>query len=128
MLRSQVLLNVRAAHVRHPISGTWGLIDDLDGLEHFATQTKSLGYEGMMAIHPAQVPIINQVFSPSAADIDRWRETIAAMEEARTRGIGAVRVRGRLVDEAHVKSAHVGLRYAEELGLADAARTSSEVQ
>lgn len=126
MLRSQVLMNVRAARVRYPISGTWGLIDDLDGLEQFAISTKNLGYEGMMAIHPAQVSTINRVFSPSTDDIGRWRETIVAMKEASTRGIGAVRVRGRLVDEAHVKSAEAGLRYAEQLGLADGTTTSSE--
>lgn len=117
MVRSFVLLNVRAANVQFPISGTWGKIDDLVGLKEFAEQTRGLGYEGMMALHPSQVETINEAFSPSAADIVRWQEIISTMRDARTRGIGAVLLHGRVIDEAHVKTAEESLRFADSLGL-----------
>ena len=64
-LRQKVLIDVRAAGVPNPLSGLWGLVDDLDGLARFAKQTRQLGYEGMMAIHPSHLPVINQAFSPT---------------------------------------------------------------
>ena len=117
-LRSKVLVDVRAAGVPNPLSGLWGRVDDLDGLHAFALQSRDLGYEGLMTIHPSQVPIVNAVFSPSAGEIDESRRIIAAMEEAEREGRGAIRLDGRLVDAAHVKTAHQLLERARRLGLA----------
>ena len=125
-LRSWVLLNARAAGVPWPISGLWPLVDDLDGLRRFATQTRGLGYTGMMAIHPSHVAVINEVFTPGAAEIARWQATIAAVEAASTAGLGAVRLaagspHGRgaaMVDAAHARTARDGLALAARLGLA----------
>jgi citrate lyase subunit beta/citryl-CoA lyase len=116
-LRSKVLLDVRAAGVPNPISGMWGAIDDLEGLRAFAEQSRDLGYEGLMAIHPSHVSVINQVFTPSAAEIDAWRRTLAALEQAERVGRGAVRLDGRLVDRAHVETARRNLELARDLGL-----------
>ena len=55
-LRQKVLIDVRSAGVPNPLSGLWGTIDDIEGLTAFAQQTRQLGYEGMMAIHPSQPP------------------------------------------------------------------------
>jgi len=125
-LRSWVLLNARAAGVPYPISGLWPLIDDLEGLRQFAAQTRALGYTGMMAIHPSHVAVINEAFTPSAAEIARWQATIAAVEAASTAGLGAVRLaagspHGRgaaMVDAAHARTARDGLALAARLGLA----------
>jgi citrate lyase subunit beta/citryl-CoA lyase len=81
-LRSKVLVDVRAAGVRNPISG---LVSSLDGdadLTAFAEQSRALGYEGLMCIHPSQVAVVNRVFSPTDGGrmIDRANiETIYAM-------------------------------------------------
>ena len=85
-LRQKVLIDVRAAGVPNPLSGLWGIVDDLDGLARLAAQTRQLGYEGMLAIHPSHIPIINQVFSPTPAEIDGWRRLIAATEDAEAPG------------------------------------------
>jgi citrate lyase subunit beta/citryl-CoA lyase len=116
-LRSWILLNARAAGVPYPISGLWPLIDDLDGLRRFAVQTRGLGYTGMMAIHPSHVPVINEVFTPSAAEIERWQATIAAVDGAADEGRGAVRLGAAMVDAAHARSARDGLALAARLGL-----------
>lgn len=116
-LRQKVLIDVRSAGVPNPLSGLWGTIDDLDGLARFAAQTRQLGYEGMMAIHPSHLPTINQTFSPTPEDIESWRHLIAAVEEAESQGIGAFRYQGRLIDQAHLHTAQQQLARAARLGL-----------
>lgn len=115
--RSKVLLDVRAAGVPNPLSGMWGDVADLDGLRRFAGATRSIGYDGMMVIHPSHVPVVNEIFAPSDEDIALWKETIRAMEEAHAAGSGVIRLHGEVVDEAHVHTAHQGLERAERFGL-----------
>lgn len=116
--RSKVLLDVRAADVPNPLSGMWGNVADLDGLRRLAEQTRGLGYEGMMVIHPSHVAIVNEVFSPTAEEVHLWKETIRAMEAAHVSGAGAIRLQGEVVDEAHVWTARQELARAEMWGLA----------
>lgn len=116
-LRSKVLVDVRAAGVPNPISGLWGRVDDLEGLRAFALQSRDLGYEGLMTIHPSQLPIVNAVFSPSIEEIGEARRIIDALEKAEREGQGAIRLDGRLVDAAHAKTAHQLLERARRLGL-----------
>ena len=116
-LRSKVLVDVRAAGIANPISGLWGNVDDLEGLRAFAEQSRDLGYEGLMAIHPSQLPIINAVFSPSDDEIAEWQRILTAMEQAAAEGRGAIRLDGRLIDAAHVQTAERWLERARQLGL-----------
>lgn len=116
-LRQKVLIDARAAGVPNPLSGLWGTVDDLDGLTQFAQQTRQLGYEGMMIIHPSHIPIVNQTFSLTPEDIDGWRRLIAAVEEAEAQGIGALRHEDRLIDQAHLLTAQQNLSRATRLGL-----------
>ncbi len=118
-LRQKVLIDVRAAGVPNPLSGLWGTLDDLAGLTRFARQTHQLGYEGMLAIHPSHIPVINQVFSPTPEEIEGWQRLIGAAEEAEAQGVGAFRHEGRLVDRAHVLTARRLLSRAERLNLSD---------
>lgn len=117
-LRSKVLVDVRAAGVPNPISGLWGRVDDLEGLRAFAVASRDLGYEGLMTIHPAQVPIVNAIFSPSPEEIAEWRRIIDALAKAERAGQGAIRLDGRLVDAAHGHTARAQLERARLLGLA----------
>ena len=116
-LRSKVLVDVRAAGIANPISGLWGNVDDQDGLRAFAEQSRNLGYEGFMAIHPSQLGVINTVFSPSEDAIAEWQRIITAMEKAEAEGRGAIRLDGRLIDAAHVHTAEQQLERARQLGL-----------
>lgn len=117
--RSKVLIDMRAAGVAHPMSGQWSDIGDLDGLRRFANQTRDIGYEGMMCIHPTHVPVINEVFTPTEADIAGWRSIIKRMGEAQAQGVGAIRHEGRLLDDAHIHTARQGLELARKLGLVE---------
>jgi citrate lyase subunit beta / citryl-CoA lyase len=117
--RSMALLEVRAAGIAYPVSGMWTVIDDLRGLHTYAEQTRNLGYTGMMAIHPSHIPAINEVFSPTTEDIAQWQQVLKAMRQAQRSGIGATRLNGKLIDEAHARTALQGLEYARRLGLTD---------
>ena len=72
-----------------------------------------------MAIHPKQLEIVNAVFSPSDDEIGEWRRILEAMAQAEREGKGAIRMDGRLLDAAHVKTARQQLERARRLlGLA----------
>lgn len=103
-VRSRVLLACRLAGV-HPVTALWERLDDLDGLREFATRGRRLGYRGMIAIHPSHVPVINEVFTPSATTVEFYRGLKEAYEAAATGGDGAVRYRDRHVDRAHYDKA-----------------------
>jgi citrate lyase subunit beta/citryl-CoA lyase len=114
-LRSRVLLACREARI-HALTGLWEHLADLDGLARFARAGRGLGFRGMIAIHPTHVPVINEVFSPSAEDIDFYRGLVRTYEEAARAGDGAVRYRGRHIDKAHYDKAVLWLA---EHGVAD---------
>jgi citrate lyase subunit beta / citryl-CoA lyase len=103
-LRSRVLLACREAGI-HPLTALWERVDDLDGLADFAQQGRQLGFRGMIAIHPSHVPVINDVFGPSAGQIEFYQGLAAAYEAAARDGSGAVRYRGRHIDKAHYDKA-----------------------
>lgn len=74
-----------------------------------------LGFDGKWAIHPSQVPIANEVFSPTPAEIEWARVTRAAYEEAKQAGTGAIGVGGMLVDAAHMRHVETILSRAERV-------------
>lgn len=115
-VRSWALLQARAAGVFNPIAGLWSRVDDLDGLRAFAEQSRSLGYEGMLAIHPSHVPVINEIFSLQDDERRRLERLVRAVEDAAARGEGAVIFDGEMVDEAMVATARE--RLARERGAA----------
>jgi citrate lyase subunit beta/citryl-CoA lyase len=114
-LRSRVLLACREAGI-HPLTALWERLDDLDGLREFAVRGRQLGFRGMVAIHPSHVPVINDVFTPSASDIAFYTGLVAAYEQAAREGSGALRYRGLHIDKAHYDKAVLWLRHAHATG------------
>jgi citrate lyase subunit beta/citryl-CoA lyase len=110
-LRSRILLACREAGI-HPLTGLWERLEDLAGLEAFAEHGRQLGFRGMIAIHPSHVAVVNEAFSPTAADIDFHAGLVAAYEEAAAAGSGAVRYRGIHIDKAHADTAREWLQHA----------------
>jgi citrate lyase subunit beta/citryl-CoA lyase len=76
---------------------------DLDGLEAYAAQGRREGFQGMLAIHPAQVGVINRVFTPSDAERNEARRIVALFEA--NPGVGVLAFEGRMVDAPHLKRA-----------------------
>jgi citrate lyase subunit beta/citryl-CoA lyase/malyl-CoA/(S)-citramalyl-CoA lyase len=93
------------AHGLRVIDAPYGNFKDPEGLRRSAAMACALGYDGKWAIHPDQIDIINQVFSPSKEDIARAEKVLAAHREAESKGLGAVAVEGRMVDRATVRLA-----------------------
>ncbi len=99
-----------------PVDGPFGDFSDDDGFRAQAWRSATLGMVGKWAIHPKQVALANEVFTPSDAAIAEAREILAAMEQAKARGEGATVYKGRLVDIASIKQAEVIVRQAEMIG------------
>src|SRR5215472_2346852 len=78
--RSHLVLASRAAGVEPPSDGVWVRYRDLDGLRAEALRARRLGFFGKSAIHPVQVPVINEVFSPTAGELAWARRVLAAFE------------------------------------------------
>jgi citrate lyase subunit beta/citryl-CoA lyase len=111
--RSRTVLACRAAG-RHPVVGLWQELGDLAGLRDFAAANRALGFRGQVVIHPSHVPVVNEAYSPTPAQLDRYRAMIAAFEAARESGTGAVEFDGEHIDIAHVTTAREILALAAE--------------
>jgi len=96
-----------------PVDGPFGDFSDPEGFTAQARRAATLGMVGKWAIHPSQVALANQTFTPSEARVGEAREILAAMQEAEARGQGAVTYKGRLIDIASVRQARVIVEMAE---------------
>lgn len=99
-----------------PVDGPFGDFSDKEGFMAQARRSATLGMVGKWAIHPSQVAMANEVFSPSDAAVTEAREILAAMEEAKSSGAGATVYKGRLVDIASIRQAEVIVGQADLIG------------
>ncbi len=99
-----------------PVDGPFGDFGDPEGFRAQAMRSATLGMVGKWAIHPSQIALANEVFSPSEAAVTEAREILAAMEQAKRDGAGATVYKGRLVDIASIKQAEVTLRQSDLIG------------
>lgn len=96
--RSTLVVDSAAAGIRSPFDLVHVDINDDEGLEKEALLARSLGFRGKVCIHPAQVEIVNRVFSPTREDGDRARRVVEAYERGVADGRGAVALDGEMID------------------------------
>jgi len=96
-----------------PVDGPFGDFSDDEGFRAQALRSVTLGMVGKWAIHPKQIALANEVFTPSDAAVAEAREILAAMEQAKANGEGATVYKGRLVDIASIKQAEVIVAQSE---------------
>ncbi len=96
-----------------PVDGPFGDFSDEEGFRAQARRCATLGMVGKWAIHPKQIALANEVFTPSAEKVAEAREILAAMEQAKADGQGATVYKGRLVDIASIKQAEVIVKQSE---------------
>ncbi len=101
---SRMLIACRAHGIR-PIDGPFGDFNDPDGYVLAAKRAAALGYEGKWAIHPSQIELANQVFSPPEKEVEHARAVLIALEEAAAQGRGAAQLNGRMIDAASARMA-----------------------
>jgi citrate lyase subunit beta / citryl-CoA lyase len=118
-LRSKAVLDSRAAGIQYPMIISWLNIRDLDGLEKDALLNRQLGFKGQVVIHPSHVSVVNKIFTPSVEEITYCKGLIDAVDEAETKGSGAVVYKGNMVDRAMVTTALEMLEFAKSIGLTD---------
>lgn len=87
------------------VDGVYNAFKDEVGLRAECEQGRDMGFDGKSLIHPAQLEIANEVFAPTAAEIDLARRQIAAFDEAQARGEGVAVVDGRIVENLHIVTA-----------------------
>jgi malyl-CoA/(S)-citramalyl-CoA lyase len=112
--QTRMMVACRAYGLR-PIDGPFGDFNDPDGYVAAANRAAVLGYEGKWAIHPSQIELANQVFTPSPAEVSRARRIIDAMAQAAKEGRGAVSLDGRLIDIASIRMAEALLAKADRI-------------
>ena len=113
--QTRMMVACRAYGLR-PIDGPFGDFSDTDGYLSAANRAAVLGYEGKWAIHPSQIELANQVYTPSEAEVTRAKRIMQAMDEAAKAGKGAVSLDGRMIDIASIRMAEALLAKADQIG------------
>jgi malyl-CoA/(S)-citramalyl-CoA lyase len=111
---SRMVAACRAEGLR-PIDGPFGDYNDADGYRAAARRAAALGCEGKWAIHPSQVALANEVFTPADDEVDRAQRILQAMEDAAKESKGAVSLDGRLIDAASIRMAQNLMNKIEQM-------------
>lgn len=111
---SRMIVACRAYGLR-AIDGPFGDFNDPDSFILAARRGAALGIEGKWAIHPSQIALANDVFTPPPAEVDRARRILIALDEAAAAGRGAAQLDGRMIDAASARMAINIVNTAEEI-------------
>lgn len=111
---SRMVVACRAYGLR-PIDGPFGDFSDPEGYRSVSRAMAALGVEGKWCIHPSQIELAHEVFTPTEAEVTRATRILEAMEEAAKEGRGAVSLDGRLIDAASIRQAQVMVDKASQI-------------
>jgi citrate lyase beta subunit len=103
---SRMVMAAKAAGLA-AIDAPYGDYKDAEGLRRSCLMSAALGYDGKWVIHPEQIAIVNDVYSPSEEDFQRSVRILEAYEQARAAGVGSLALDGKMVDAASVRVAKV---------------------
>ena len=101
---SRIVIAARAAGIR-PIDGPFADFRDLEALRRSCEIAKALGFDGKWCIHPAQIAVVNEVFSPTAEEIAWAKRVLEAAEQAAKEGRGSLSIDGKMIDGASIRMA-----------------------
>jgi citrate lyase beta subunit len=121
----QIVVAARATGLR-AIDGPYADVRDPDGLRRSALVARALGFDGKWCIHPSQIAIVNDVFSPDADEIAWARRVLEAADAARRDGRGALALDGRMIDAASLRMAEATLARADASRSAETPPSSSD--
>jgi citrate lyase subunit beta/citryl-CoA lyase len=117
---ARLVVACRAYGLR-PIDGPFGDFKDAEGFTLAARRAAALGIEGKWAIHPSQIALANEVFSPPAKEVERARRILDALDQAAKDGRGAAQLDGKMIDAASARMAQNIVGMAEAIGKRDRA-------
>lgn len=110
------IANICSAFEIQAVDTPWTDISDKEGLTEECKLARKLGYDGKQAIHPYQLKIINEIFSPSEEEIKYSKKVVNAFEKAERKEKGTATLDGEMIDIAHYKKAKRILKKAEAAG------------
>jgi citrate lyase subunit beta/citryl-CoA lyase len=113
--RTRVVNAAKAAGVQ-AIDSVYGQVDDLGGLREWADESRALGFQGMGCLHPRQIRVIHEAFSPSPEQLSRAKRIVEAFERAQAEGLGVVSLGSKMIDPPVVKQAQRLVEQARALG------------
>jgi len=114
--RTRLVVAARAANIQ-PIDSVFSDVADMEALKQNVLISKSLGFEGMGCIHPRQIPVIRQGFSPDQTEIEKSKKIVLAFETAKLKGLGVVALGSKMIDPPVVARAQKIIDLAVRLGL-----------
>lgn len=113
--RSECVLASRAAGIEAPLDTVWVDLKDAEGFKASTRHIKGLGFQGKMCIHPDQVPVANEILTPSLAEVEWSRKAVAAFEAAEKAGSASIQLEGRFIDYPIVHRARRVLETMERI-------------
>jgi len=118
---TRMLIACRSYGLR-AIDGPFGGIDDPEGYMLSARRAAALGYEGKWAIHPSQIKMANEVFSPTDKEVEKAERMVVALKEAEAQGKGAASLDGKMIDAASERMARNVIATSDAIKEAASAR------
>ena len=109
----RIVVAARAAALR-AVDGPVADHRDEEGLREGCLLARSMGFDGKWCIHPAQIPVVNEVFPPTEEEIEWAKKVMEAYEEANAAGSGAISLDGQMIDAASIRMAQNTLDQAPE--------------
>jgi citrate lyase subunit beta/citryl-CoA lyase len=114
--RARIAIASRAANVLRPLDTPYMIdIKDREGLKNDAQRARDLGFQGKLCVHPIQVEVVNDVFSPDASEIDFAKRVLSAYEAAVKDGKAAVQLDGKFIDPPVVERAKQIINWENDL-------------
>lgn len=114
--RGQLVLVARACGIQ-VIDTVFTNVDDEAGFKQEVSLIKQLGFDGKSVIHPRQIAIVHQVFTPNSAEIEQAERVLAASADARRRGLGVIALDGKMIDAPIIDRARLVLERAIAAGI-----------
>ncbi|HUX59397.1 MAG TPA: aldolase/citrate lyase family protein [Bacteroidales bacterium] len=114
--RSRLIVAAKAAGIQ-PIDSVFSDVSDMKALKENVIESKAMGFEGMGCIHPRQIPVIQQGFSPDENEIEKAKKIVFAFEAAKQKGLGVVALGSKMIDPPVVARAQKTIDRALRLGI-----------
>ena len=111
----RTLLAARSNGIQ-PIDSVFVQLDDESALREESENSRKIGFTGKLTIHPSQIPVVNDAFTPNRDEIKKAHRLIEAFDEARQEGRNAFRFEGQMVDAPHLSQARDLLNRVEQIG------------
>ena len=114
--RNRIVVAAKAAGIQ-PIDSVFSDVGDMEGLLNNVLSSKAMGFEGMGCIHPRQIAVIREGFSPDTDEIEKAKKIILAYRDALDKGLGVVALGSKMIDPPVVARAEKTINLAVRLGL-----------